>query len=494
MINVKNFGAKGDGVTDDTLAIQLAIDHARLRGLKVFFPKGVYLVDGLTVYVDTYLVGTGKKSSILKKKTGSTDLKHVLSGIGVKNVSVRKLGFEHQSNAQRASLIMFSSTDIDNPTSGVIIEDCSFEDNMNGRQSLVLFYGYTVNCRVFHCDFKGFYLRKEVGTNSLLIFDNAHLYNDHNWLPVSVESCNFDGGSTGVALQGSGIPPAINIKNNEFRNQQMFGLITYHGSRWDISGNHFRNINAEAGNNDDGGVVWLDLIGTNDGRRAIFSNNIIEDCTGNAILLEEFSGLITDNIIRNISKRTTELSKTYTYGGITTTHSSYGGNAIQITGGCEGFTIQNNKIERTEAAAIRIDRAIGIQQTYYISGIIKDNEIIQPAGYGGGIEILEKVDEITLKDNIIRLDYSTAGVYGIKIDRINTSANNSLATLKAYDNEIIAYTGFYSSYSYVRTIALRNTVYRNPSGASFTLGGANNGWTKGNYDINASTRVFVAEI
>ena len=39
MINVKDFGAKGDGITKDTAAIQSAIN----AGGVVYFPAGVYL-------------------------------------------------------------------------------------------------------------------------------------------------------------------------------------------------------------------------------------------------------------------------------------------------------------------------------------------------------------------------------------------------------------------------------------------------------------------
>ena len=61
--SVTDFGAKGDGVTDDTRAIQLAIDHSRgsinaKAFAVVYFPPGVYLVsDTLVVYSGTELRG-----------------------------------------------------------------------------------------------------------------------------------------------------------------------------------------------------------------------------------------------------------------------------------------------------------------------------------------------------------------------------------------------------------------------------------------------------
>lgn len=46
-VNVKDFGATGDGSTDDTSAVQAAIDAAVLGGV-VYFPKGEYVVSSLT--------------------------------------------------------------------------------------------------------------------------------------------------------------------------------------------------------------------------------------------------------------------------------------------------------------------------------------------------------------------------------------------------------------------------------------------------------------
>ena len=45
-VNVRDFGAKGDGVSDDTIPVQTAI-NCLPRGGRLYFPKGVYLVGSL---------------------------------------------------------------------------------------------------------------------------------------------------------------------------------------------------------------------------------------------------------------------------------------------------------------------------------------------------------------------------------------------------------------------------------------------------------------
>lgn len=54
-INVKDFGATGDGVTDDTTAIQAAIDAA--AGVaRLFFPSGTYIVGRILIPSNTHII------------------------------------------------------------------------------------------------------------------------------------------------------------------------------------------------------------------------------------------------------------------------------------------------------------------------------------------------------------------------------------------------------------------------------------------------------
>lgn len=66
VVSVKDFGAKGDGVTDDTAAIQTAINALPVGG-NLFIPRGTYLLTStLTLTKPATLCGIGVAGSILK--------------------------------------------------------------------------------------------------------------------------------------------------------------------------------------------------------------------------------------------------------------------------------------------------------------------------------------------------------------------------------------------------------------------------------------------
>ncbi|VVP21281.1 hypothetical protein PS838_03856 [Pseudomonas fluorescens] len=80
IFNVQNFGAKGDGITDDTAAIQSAIDAAAAAGGgQVYMPTGTYIVSGgeepsdgcLMLKSNVYLYGDGMGETNVKVADGS---------------------------------------------------------------------------------------------------------------------------------------------------------------------------------------------------------------------------------------------------------------------------------------------------------------------------------------------------------------------------------------------------------------------------------------
>lgn len=107
-VSVSVFGAKGDGIADDTVAVQHAIDTAAAEGGVVLFPSGTYLVSGLVlssqvvlqgVNGSSYLSAPGGAISRLLLRPGSTS--PLLSGDGT-GVKVLDLMLDTNNVAQSA--------------------------------------------------------------------------------------------------------------------------------------------------------------------------------------------------------------------------------------------------------------------------------------------------------------------------------------------------------------------------------------------------------
>ena len=65
-VNIKQFGAHGDGSSDDTLAIQKAVEYAENEQLyEIYIPEGTYTINGIIV-INSYVSLVGTANSILK--------------------------------------------------------------------------------------------------------------------------------------------------------------------------------------------------------------------------------------------------------------------------------------------------------------------------------------------------------------------------------------------------------------------------------------------
>lgn len=122
-VSVKDFGATGDGVTDDTAAIQAAID-ASAGG--VFIPAGTYLISSyITLKSNLRLKGEGAVSTTLKCSGGITTAALVgLSGSAVTDCVIEGIAIDGNSSVTSGSL---RGIQITNGTRN-IITDCKVED------------------------------------------------------------------------------------------------------------------------------------------------------------------------------------------------------------------------------------------------------------------------------------------------------------------------------------------------------------------------------
>lgn len=99
-INVKDpqYGAVGDGVSNDTVAVSNAVAAANTAGGVVVFPPGVYLVSNITVAAaNIALVGFGQATVSLSSGTAFTFTDTTLTGIKL----IEGLKFQVSSSATR---------------------------------------------------------------------------------------------------------------------------------------------------------------------------------------------------------------------------------------------------------------------------------------------------------------------------------------------------------------------------------------------------------
>lgn len=89
-VNVKDFGATGDGTTDDTIALQRAMAYLEsLGGGELYFPAGVYMVTR-TLAMKSYCHIRGTKTSVIKT-TWNTEL---ISGIDLQHIRIQGIKLE----------------------------------------------------------------------------------------------------------------------------------------------------------------------------------------------------------------------------------------------------------------------------------------------------------------------------------------------------------------------------------------------------------------
>ncbi|MDP4085830.1 MAG: glycosyl hydrolase family 28-related protein [Bacillota bacterium] len=105
MLNVKDYGALGDGITDDTASIQNALNFASQQGIPLLFPQGTYNVKQLFVPSNSSVVGQG---AIIKAAADSYSL-FVVKG---DHVSISGLTLEGSNRTYVGISVLANVTDV----------------------------------------------------------------------------------------------------------------------------------------------------------------------------------------------------------------------------------------------------------------------------------------------------------------------------------------------------------------------------------------------
>jgi hypothetical protein len=116
-VSVKDFGAVGNGVVDDTSAVQAALSAVSSSGFRLLFPAGTYLCGPLFVYSNTSI--TFDPSAVLYARAGFGLNDRFLNITSVSNVTIhgnmarlRMPKAEYTSGEQRHGVFITSATNV----------------------------------------------------------------------------------------------------------------------------------------------------------------------------------------------------------------------------------------------------------------------------------------------------------------------------------------------------------------------------------------------
>lgn len=182
LTSVKSFGAVGDGLTDDTAAIQKAFDVA---GQSLFFPSGTYLITQPIVFKPTttgWIAGAGANTTRIKNISDDS----VMWCQSLAGYVIQGLTFESSGQSQPN----FISEKITSQNTFTTFYDCCFNGGLYGLSiANFLNNGNCEQIMIARCRFDSCYQGLSVGYA--------------NSLGVLVRDCDFQDNSIAYRIGGS---------------------------------------------------------------------------------------------------------------------------------------------------------------------------------------------------------------------------------------------------------------------------------------------------
>ena len=162
-VSVRDFGAVGDGTTDDAQAIQSALDSCRYTGGIIYFPAGEYLVASAILFYSnqTLLFESGavllqgaEVDNILRSYCQSSYTEYN----GVHDVLIYGGTFDGVDYETNNTLVGIAHC------KNITFERCTFKNAYGEWHDLEINSSY--NCKIINCDFEG---SRKTGQNAELV-------------------------------------------------------------------------------------------------------------------------------------------------------------------------------------------------------------------------------------------------------------------------------------------------------------------------------------
>lgn len=340
LVNVKNYGAMGNGTTDDTEAIAKAVENVPTGGT-LYFPTGTYRVDKIDIKSDMTVRGDGWSSVIKLNDNALSDHNNCLnirgtSGERIRNVTVCniKLDGNRVNNAstgasadsrldgtliQYADNITFDNVWMyNNGYHGAILtnsSNVSFTNCKSSENGFRPIHGHTglSNIRIINCYCDNNGLGLDGGSGHL--YDAIYVFGVHGCV---IEGNTIKGNRTGCI--------AVSSENTE--NNDTFGIsivgnacscyLDENGDYIPSTGDQYGTIGITVSldNTHNVTVTGNTVLNAYEGiylragsKGAVVSSNSIERCYYGIEVSESSDSLITGNIIRNMGAQAIRMNK-----------------------------------------------------------------------------------------------------------------------------------------------------------------------------------------
>lgn len=280
MVSVKDFGAVGDGATDDRAAIQAAINSCIELDRTLFFPSGVYVMSSFTNAGAGIQIDLATPANALRMEAESATIKSTTTtqaafmfyvrGGEYQDVSLRGLTFDANLKAQ----VCFRHDERKQGYAVVEIDNCVFQNGFGIRYGVPVGPGFWTSSTGLEL----------IGGYKFINITNSQFTNFKRD-PLTA-TLDFETAGAGIGINTDGG--------------------TFYPQNTNVSGCYFNDINNNqtAAVSQNANVDGLKIFGGNvlgstySPSTATISNNHFINCQGRAIKVQNDEAVITGNTVR----------------------------------------------------------------------------------------------------------------------------------------------------------------------------------------------------